>query len=435
MNKEGGLGRRLWRAFTLQAIFISITAVLSVLVAGLSIKEVMIKQALRDESSYYWESREGDPDFPLPDTRNLTGYLAGQSKEVPSDVAHLAPGFHDLPGREDFSLAYVTDRDGHRLILIFDGERVGVLVLWFGIIPLAAVLVILYLISLFSYRATRRAISPIVDLARHVDRLDPSAADETGETIKVSAEADVDTQMLARALNAYAERLRTFVARERDFTRDASHELRSPLTVIRIAADMLLTEQELTHPAQNSVHRIKSAVDDMEELTEAFLMLARESDSGLSSDPVSVNKITEEELATVQLQVSDKPIEFTLEQRCQLVVEAPDQILGVLIGNILRNAGNYTDQGSVLIRIDEEGVTVRDSGVGIEPENLERIFTPFDRGTRRRRGGHGVGLTIVKRISDRFDWPVDIKSQPNVGTTVHINFPNAEVVPLSAATA
>ena len=390
---------------------------------------MLIKQALIDESDYYWSQVTDNPDFALPDTRNLTGYLAGHSEAIPGHLANLEPGFHDLPSEGDFSLAYVTDRNGHRLVMVFDGERVGTLVVWFGIIPLAAVLVILYLISLFAYRASRRAISPMVDLARRVDQLDPSS-DEQADPFKVSDDADEDTRLLSDALSSYHHRLQSFVARERNFTRDASHELRSPLTVIRIAADMLLIEQELSRQAQNSVHRIKNAVEDMEQLTAAFLMLAREAETDLTSDPVSINEIVAEELDSVRIQIGDKPVSVAVEAECELVVEAPDRIVGAILGNIMRNAANYTDEGSLTIHIQPSGVTVSDTGVGIEAENLDQIFTPFNRAGRRRRGGHGVGLTIVKRISDRFEWPIQIDSEVGKGTVVTVRFSQADVRPL-----
>jgi len=86
----------------------------------------------------------------------------------------------------------------------------------------------------------------------------------------------------------------------------------------------------------------------------------------------------------------------------------------------------------VVVAITPDGVLIRDTGVGMSPDRVAEMYQPFVRGEGRRRGGHGVGLTIVRRLSDRFGWPVTIGSQPGVGTSVEIRFPSARVESLEA---
>ncbi len=87
-----------------------------------------------------------------------------------------------------------------------------------------------------------------------------------------------------------------------------------------------------------------------------------------------------------------------------------------------------------MIDIEGKQLRVRDSGIGISNEEVQQIFKPFYRAKRRQqrpRGGHGVGLTIVKMLSDRFHWPVTMTSEPNVGTQVIIRFPDATEKPVA----
>ena len=91
-----------------------------------------------------------------------------------------------------------------------------------------------------------------------------------------------------------------------------------------------------------------------------------------------------------------------------------------MIGNIIRNAFSYTDEGQIVITVTNSSLIVEDSGIGIPDNQIDRIFTAFERG--KQRGGYGVGLTIVKMISDRFNWPIDIDSKLNKGTKVEIQF-------------
>jgi signal transduction histidine kinase len=88
------------------------------------------------------------------------------------------------------------------------------------------------------------------------------------------------------------------------------------------------------------------------------------------------------------------------------------------------------DAGEVTVDVGAASVVIRDTGVGIAPGQVDAMYQPFVRGDVGRRGGHGVGLTIVRRLSDRFGWPVAIDSSPGVGTRVEIGFPQARSEPL-----
>ena len=218
------------------------------------------------------------------------------------------------------------------------------------------------------------------------------------------------------------ERLESFITRERNFTRDASHELRSPLTVINIAADMLISEQELSVSALKTVDRIKRAVSDMEELTDAFLLLARESDQGLSQDKVCINDVIQEEIDRAQLLIQDKDLAISFTPENRLNAQASDKVVSVIVGNLLRNAILYTDEGSVDIKIISDKVVISDSGKGIPEQQVNDLFKPYYRGSNNSTSGYGVGMTIVKRLTDRFNWPIRIDSTPGLGTSIEVRF-------------
>ena len=97
----------------------------------------------------------------------------------------------------------------------------------------------------------------------------------------------------------------------------------------------------------------------------------------------------------------------------------------MLIGNLLGNAFSYTDAGRVTVHVGTRELLIEDSGVGIPEQQVQQVFRPYFRANNRRQGGHGVGLTIVKRLSDRFHWPVRVESRPGIGTRVTVQFPQA----------
>jgi len=424
---DSALLARLGRAFLLQTAFIGAAAVVGVFLASLLLEGTLIRQALRDEASHFWAERERDAGFPLPATLNLTGYL----DVPPPELADLPAGHHERVIHGVQSVVYVTDRDAQRLYLVFDRSGVNRLATIFGLLPLAMVLLVLYPSTWFAYRASRRAFSPVITLARAVRGLDPAAPDPAQlDPARLPRDADEEVRELADALARYAQRLNEFVERERNFTRDASHELRSPLTVIQVAAGMLEADAGLSEASRRSVARIARAARDMEELTSAFLMLARESQTGLPVELICVNDVLAEELDRARLLASAKPIASRLNATHRLYLDAPEKVLPVLLGNLLRNAFSYTDAGEVTVEVGPASVVIRDTGVGIAPEQVDAMYQPFVRGDSGRRGGHGVGLTIVRRLSDRFGWPVTIESRPGAGTRVEIRFPKVRSEPV-----
>ena len=418
---------RAWlgQAFMLQVALISIAAVVGVFMASALLEGVLIRAALNDEVTHFWRQRDADATFQLPNTRNLRGYFGDTA---PAELRVMAPGYHEWNQDGLEFVVNVSERDGRRLYLVFDRTNVSRLAAYYGLVPLAAVLLVLYVSTWLGFRRLRRAVSPMIALARKVRELDEDPANiERVQSLQVPEDADEEVRELTDALLRYSKRLAHFLDRERQFTRDASHELRSPLTVIRIAASILLEDPDLGDSKRRTAQRIQRACHDMEELTNAFLLLARESETGLPMEAICVNDLIAEEVERAKLLAADKPVTAEVRSTHRVYVEAPEKVLSILLGNLLRNAFSYTDAGQVTVEIGAGKVSIRDTGVGIAAEKIEEMFRPFVRGEGNRRGGHGVGLTIVRRLSDRFGWPVNIASDPGVGTTVEISFPGSRV--------
>ena len=428
MTTEGGLSHRFLLAFILQALLISVTAFLGVWLASFVLEDVLVEQALEQEAAWFWDRRAEDPAAEPPRARNIRGYLVVAGDDVaqlPESLRDRAPGMHELRSETGFRTLHVSERAGVRLLLVFDGEGVQLLTTYFGLVPLALVLVALYLTAWIGYRATHRVLSPITSLAREIRRMDVGALDpDVLRQQRFAGDPDQEVSVLASALADFTERLDAFVERERNFTRDASHELRSPLTVIAMAVEVLRTDRDLGAAGQRALDRIDRAVRDMRELVEAFLLLARESGTELEREWLSVNELVETELDRARLTLPETRSSFDADGT--LYVCAPRQVLASLIGNLLRNALSHAAEGRVRIRLVADELLIEDSGAGMEPEELARAFDPFFRGGSGGADGHGVGLTIVRRLSDRFGWPVDIDSTPGVGTRVRIRFPEGE---------
>jgi signal transduction histidine kinase len=429
MRNTGGLRRKIWVAFIVQMTAISFAAVLGVYAAATVIEDVLVKRILLHDAEYYLGLLAADPSAAPPDTYFVRGHLqrpGARADDVPAQFRGLAPGYHRAAvGRPD--IVYVVDAPGGRLYLSIDASRTHRLVLIFGMALCGMIIVIVYLTTWMTYRASRRALSPVIALANVVRDWDPKRPDLDAllpENLAVRADGDVES--LAYAMHAFATRLEEFVERERAFTRDASHELRTPLTVIKASADMLVDDDEVPEFAQRTAQRIMREVREMESLIESFLILARESDSGLPEEDFSVNDAVREEIERAQPLTEGKPVRVLIQENGTLGLYSSPRAFSVLVGNLIRNACQYTEEGTVTVTVEADRVVVRDTGVGMNEEELARAFVSFFRGDQGRGSGHGIGLTIVKRLADRFGWEVGMSSRPDDGTTVSVVFPHSQ---------
>ena len=420
-----GLPRKIRTAFLLQTLLASLAALLGGYLILLVVKFGLVNTTLQEEAAYYWELHAASPAQPPPNTRHLRGYLlepGGSPLSLPPQLRTLQPGFHDLRGAGQ--LVLVDQSPAGRLYLVFLRSQAQWLAFWFGVAPVLLVLLAIYGASWLTYRASHRAVSPLVWLARRVSEWDPRYPDAS-ELAPARLPADVqgEARQLAVALHGMARRIGDQVARERNFTRDASHELRTPLTVIRMACEMALDAGEETGPvSQRSLQRIQRAGRDMEALIDALLILAREANVEPQSEWVDVGDVVRSEADSARSGLEGRPLELRLRLDVPCLLRVPPQVLRVVVGNLLRNACNYTDSGHVEVEVEADRLVVRDTGIGMSPEALARIFEPFFRAVPERREGHGLGMPIVYRLCERFGWRIELESMPGRGTTVTVRF-------------
>ncbi|HJR10735.1 MAG TPA: HAMP domain-containing sensor histidine kinase [Rhodanobacteraceae bacterium] len=430
MARYTSIGHRFWVMFSLWVAAISVVTALGVYAAASSSRKAIARQELDRESVYYSQQLARDPAAPLPDTWLLRGFLrppGGDTGAVPARFANLAPGYHQIAqpdGTEGTVL--VSDTPRGRLFLLFNNDRPNSVVMLFGLIPVVLVVLIIYLATWLTYRASRKALSPVIALAKVVRRWNPDHPDPASlAPDRLPAASDSDVEVLVAALYNFANRLDAFVERERNFTRDASHELRTPLTVMKIAVDVL-ADEDMSPFAQRSLARIRRSVREMEALIETFLVLARESDAGLRDEDFLANDVVAAEVARYRELLAGKPVQLVMVEHARFALHAPPRVFAVMIGNLIRNACLYTEQGGVTVEVEANDVRVADTGSGMSEEDLERAFQPFYRGSRTGRRGHGIGLAIVRRIADRYHWQVTLESALGKGTTATAHFPAAQ---------
>jgi signal transduction histidine kinase len=226
---------------------------------------------------------------------------------------------------------------------------------------------------------------------------------------------------LAKAFENSLGRVKKFIKRENQFTRDASHELRTPVTVIKGAVELLkMTPACEEKMVEKLVKRIERSTIDMETTIESLLWLARESDSSKAGVPVDLLPIVQRAMDQNQQLIAGKSVEMLLIADEIPTVSAPAGVLTIAISNLIRNACQFTVQGEITITLKANRIEVSDTGVGIKKDNFGDITKPEVTGAGSN--GFGFGLDIVNRLCTRFDWQLKIESQADQGTKTQLIF-------------
>ncbi|NMY68495.1 HAMP domain-containing sensor histidine kinase [Pseudomonas sp. WS 5414] len=357
-----------------------------------------------------------------PEPDQLFYYSGGRGDfELPKDLRHLDPGFHEV-FREQLSYhAMVEVVDGRRYVLLQDQsdfeERERVL---FAVVLVGFVLSLALAVFL-GWVLARRVMAPVVRLARQVRHRDQLlglapplapdyAADEVGE--------------LAIAFDATLGRLRQALSRERLFTSDVSHELRTPLMVLATSCELLLENPGLDPRGRSQVERIARACDEMRELVQTFLMLARAQREDASMSPqLTLTQAAKDLIGVWREFIEAKGIELIFEPGQPGETRYNATFLHAVMGNLLRNALHYTEQGFIRLSLVADGFVVEDSGVGIPEEKREAMFQPFVRGDEKRGEGLGLGLSLVQRICENQGWSVALSTMTPNGCRFHVQLP------------
>jgi len=422
-----GINNKLIRVFVIQMLFISIVTAMGVYVAAIIVEQVMVRTALEDEASHYWKALATDAKHATPNTDNLRGYKANINDlaSLPAFLQDKQPGYARVSMKERKPILYVEDKGSERLYLLFDEQSVRSLSFYFGVVPLSLVLIVIYLSAWFVYRYSRKTLSPLMSLAQTMRDFDLSKhkLDSLHLEDYTHSRVDDEVRILADSLKEFTQRLKKQLQREREFTHDVSHELRTPLAVIRGSLEILEMQNPVTPIQQRAIKRMQTTSSDMLSLIETLLVLARDSEtSEKPTERVNINRLLPQLIEqTNRTHNVDQHVDNSLNSKADINITAPSRAVSIVIGNLLQNACNYTDQGGILVEVDIKSISVNDTGSGIAEDAMERIQQPFER-SNNDVAGYGLGLDIVRRLCERFGWRLEIESQIGLGTKVTVHF-------------
>lgn len=371
---------------------------------------------LSEELTHYEQRMRVDRGAEPLRSARLSIYRSSDFAELPRHIAILKPGaMHRIRSQGHLLDVLVRDGDFGRLYITYDvttharQELIAVLILALGVVAIVVVA------GWAAFGISGRLVEPVTALADRLTQIDP------GERhVRMGAQfAGNELEPIARSIDSYMERLDGFVEREQSFTATASHELRTPLAVIRGAVE-LLEAQIADRPATaNALGRIQRAVREMTEFTDALLMLSRE-ESGASRSEArcEINQMLLRVVEDLRSVVPGKRITVDIGDAPALYVAAPESMVAMVIGNIVRNALQHGTGDAVICRLSARKLAVANSGAlagtltgtlaGTLP-GTDLAQTPARRFTTHP-GGHGMGLYLVRRICERYRWGIELKN-------------------------
>lgn len=293
-----------------------------------------------------------------------------------------------------------------------------------GLVPLAILLA-----GAVGGFLARRAITPV----RQLTQTAASVSDQD-LTQRLAVNGTDELADLSRTFNAMLDRLsisfgerealvhklEALLEREKRMVGDATHELKTPLARIKLAASTALGADQNDEDRRYALGVVDKASDRMTELIQQLLTLARASETGPAHDRTTLDEV----IRTVASEAGDPRLQLDLQ--AVTVAGAPSD-WRVVIENLTANALRHTaHDGHVSWTLTPESLSIRDNGAGIPAEHLPHVTERFyrvDSARSRKDGGSGLGLAIVRAIVERQGGHMEIESQIDRGTTVTINLP------------
>jgi len=266
-------------------------------------------------------------------------------------------------------------------------------------------------VGLLVWFAVRLVLQPLMRLKAAVETRDTTDASDVDPAL-----VHKEVRPLVAALNSSRSRMHMLINSQRRFIADASHQLRTPLTVLKTQAELALRECDRpgADPEQSKavlreiVGSIAATTDSTVNLANRLLTLARIEHRGAdASEAVSMRDIARQVGLELAISAVGKQIDLSLEAEQECLVLGQPLLLHEMLANLVDNALRYTPHGgSVSLRVQQRGdevvLEVEDSGPGIAAAERERVFAPFYRAAstlERNPGGHGLGLAIVRDIA------------------------------------
>jgi len=420
-----------WRvtlAFTLLGGFLSGLFAGATVYMAEDYEHVLVDEILRGQAEDYSLRLTSHPEMQLPQTHRLSGFFRRPdgSGEVPAELIGMGPGIHEFDDAEDEDEDWGWDwdeegNDEHegihigvfdiargRLYLVIDLSDIERLERHLTTFLAGVVVLGTGLSGWLGWVLAGATIAPVRKLAAAVDAL-PTRAQRTDLAADLGPD---ELGRLAQAIDGYQSRLVDADAVEREFFADASHELRTPVAVVRGAVELLLDEPAADAGTQRRLQRLDRGVRELTELLDMLLGLVRRSEP----DIVTVETEGLLRACTEGWSNSSGPQRLWIDIEAEGMQQLPHREALLIVQGVLRRMMPPDPMGRLSLRLRE---SVLDLEFRVDPD-----ATMAPEHVARNRSDRGLGLTLIGRLAERIGWRIEEIASDPARRQVRITWPN-----------
>ncbi|MBI5587360.1 MAG: sensor histidine kinase N-terminal domain-containing protein [Deltaproteobacteria bacterium] len=362
-----------------------------------------------------------DLELPFHEEKNNIGFESILLNGTPLRLVNFHVEGRDGAGKEHAS------ENGGLIVQCAEDIRDRISLLNNYRVVLASAIIFIMIISVSGgFLLAGKALSPVKGISDTIDRISESNLSERIKTENVSGEL----KGLASSFNRTFDRLDKAFKRQRQFSADASHELKVPLSVILSHSEIMLRKERTLGEYKDAFTAVMEAAKMMSEIVRKLLASARLSDDRLDLKIENINpvEVIRNAVALLTPLAVRTGVDINAPADEDVMVPGDHAMLLELFVNIIDNAIKYNvPHGRVDISVKRESdfivAEINDTGVGIPEKDLDRVFDRFyrvDKSRSKETGGAGLGLSIADCIAKLHGGRIDIKSRPGAGTTVSV---------------
>ena len=290
-------------------------------------------------------------------------------------------------------------------------------------------LAISILVLVLGYLLSKSLVKPFARVSKAIEELTDGYLNEEISVLDYS-----ETQMLSSVFNKMLKRMKVLDDSRQEFVANVSHELKTPMTSIKVLADSLVGQENVpVELYQEFMQDIAVEIDRENKIITDLLALVKmdKKASDLNIEKVNINELMESILKRLKPSADKKKVELVLETYRPIVAEVDEVKLSLALSNLVENGIKYNvEDGWVHVTLNADHkyfyVTVADSGVGIPKDSIDKIFERFyrvDKSHSREIGGTGLGLAITRNAIAMHRGAVKVKSEEQKGTTFSVRIP------------
>ncbi|MBK2109852.1 sensor histidine kinase [Francisella tularensis] len=357
-----------------------------------------------------------------------------------SNLPNFHKNYDGITSTTGFEWVYTNEEDGQKnwytytlktdngnLITVFANDTIKDKISRQIIFKFALLLASTYIVLIgFIYYILKTALHPLERINKRVAKINPRKNEKLNEDV-----IPYEIKSIVDQINLLIEKFHETLEREKRFSGDAAHELKTPIAGVKTLVEIALASDDIDEIKQK-LERIKSSTNRYSHIIDQLLTLSRiqPNEQVTFGKKLMINKVLESFIAENAIKAIEKNIEIVFYPSQQhLYCYSNDYLLGILFKNLISNAIKYTPNGGLIeiTSYQEDNnivVEIKDNGIGVPQENIERIFDRFYRETGTGEEGSGLGLAIVAEIVRLHNGKIFAQNNTNQkGLTITVKIP------------